>query len=248
MKLACCDIGNTKIKIGVYDRDTLLSFLSFSSIRETKDYLKKLHPDATAISSVVPKTLSVIDAFFRKELGIRPFLLDNQKKYRLKIEYDTPETLGNDRICTSEGAFKLYTDKKQFKENEILVAADLGTACTINIVEYPDRFTGGLISPGQGLLFKGMKLYTAQLPQAAHSDYAALVGKNTKECIASGIRNSILGLLERVYYKLSSESSIAAFYITGGNAPQFIDDLNFQFEHRSDLLIIGIKSIYDYNN
>ncbi len=247
MILACCDIGNTNIKVGVYDRENLAAFHTFSSIQETKNFLAKLQPEAAALSSVVPGTQAIIQDFLQEELAVDPYIINTNSKLHLKIEYETPETLGTDRICSAEGALNLYSKEKKLIDNDILIAADLGTACTINIIQAPDRFTGGLIAPGQGLLFKALKLHTAQLPEVSLSDYNSFIGKTTSECIASGVRHSIQGLLNYSYKKLSETGRIAGFYLTGGNAPYFLNDLDFSFEFIPHLLVSGIKSIYDLN-
>jgi pantothenate kinase type III len=92
-----------------------------------------------------------------------------------------------------------------------------------------------------------MKLYTAQLPEASMSDYSGVTGRSTRECIASGVRNSISGLFEKIVNNLSQNKKVADVYITGGNAPLFLEDLNFRFNYIPELLIRGIKSVYNYN-
>jgi type III pantothenate kinase len=244
---ACCDIGNTKIKIGLFDDDQLTEFLTFHTMKDAVRSLRSVKPDEVVISSVVPQKSQTIVDFCRYERGMDAFIIDKDKKYRLEIDYKTPESLGVDRICSSEAAFKIYSETNELHENEIMIVADFGTAITIDIITSPNIFSGGLIAPGPGLLFKAMKLYTAQLPEAFHSDYTGMIGKDTKSCIASGVVNSVTGLINRVYNSLSETNKIAAIFITGGNAHLFLNDFNFEYNYKPDLLLLGMKSIFDLN-
>lgn len=247
MILACCDIGNTRIKIGVFNNDELINFVSFNNAGEAISFIIPLNPDSCAVSSVVPERSSAFINSFEKESGKKVFRIDLSKKLHLKIAYKSSSSLGTDRICNSEGAYKLFTDKNKLRGKEIIVTADFGTASTYNIIKAPDIFSGGIIAPGPGILFKAMNLYTAQLPEVFPDDYKELIGTDTKSCIASGVMNSVPGLAERIIKKLAEEYEIAEIYVTGGNASLFRKDFNFRYTHVPELLIIGMKAIFDLN-
>jgi type III pantothenate kinase len=114
--------------------------------------LRSVKPDEVVISSVVPQKSQTIVDFCRYERGMDAFIIDKDKKYRLEIDYKTPESLGVDRICSSEAAFKIYSETNELHENEIMIVADFGTAITIDIITSPNIFSGGAYCTGTGIV------------------------------------------------------------------------------------------------
>ncbi len=138
------------------------------------------------------------------------FIISNKAKFNLNINYDTPETLGIDRICSSEGAFYLFKNSEDFKNynaETYIVTIDFGTATTINIIDYPATFIGGIISPGLKMMFNSLNKSTAQLPDVDPYDYLDLIGRTTNSSIATGVINSSIGLIDKLLSYIKNDLS-----------------------------------------
>ncbi len=99
------------------------------------------------------------------------------------------------------------------------------------------------------MMFKSLNNNTAQLPQAYAADYKNIIGKSTRESIASGVMNSAAGLLDlsirRIKEELEPEKIY--FYVTGGNYERIKPFLGFAHYYKDSLVLYGVKAIYDKN-
>ncbi len=251
--LLACDIGNSRIKVGVFSDDNLVEFYSFENIELFDKFFLNKNFDQIAISSVVPNLTKKLILKLKDYSEATPFVIDRNVKLNLKIEYDTIETLGIDRICSAEGAFYLYKKSNEsgnYNHRTFILSIDLGTATTINIISFPGVFIGGSIAPGIQLMFDSLNTKTAQLPNVLESNYKSIIGKDTSSSIVSGVINSTIGFIERTINYLKNEMNGSEFkiFITGGNAEKIAPHLNFKVSLVKELVLIGIKSIYDKNN
>jgi type III pantothenate kinase len=243
--IVTCDIGNTNIKAAIFNDNKLTEFHILNNVIELIDLINKIKISEIIVSSVVPtKTISLKEGLHR--LNLKPIILDKNSSFNLKIEYDSRETLGIDRICSAEGALHLYCLNNEFKKDQIIISIDLGTATTLNIIKYPGIFVGGIIAPGIDLMFKSLNSETAQLPIVTGEEYKDIIGKTTNESIASGVINSAAGLIDRSIKLIQSESKAAELiiYITGGNFESIKEFLNFEYIYEKALVLYGINSIY----
>jgi type III pantothenate kinase len=246
--LLACDIGNTNIKAGFFAEDMLKDFHFFQGVSDLIDLIKKNKSRDIVISSVVPsKTEYLINCL--NDLKLSPILINKNSSFNLKIDYNSPETLGIDRICSAEGSYHLYCRKKEFKKEQIIMSIDLGTATTLNVVKYPGIFNGGIIAPGTELMFKSLKYDTALLPHVTSEDYKEIIGRTTNESIASGVMHSAAGLIERAINLIKTETNAkdVYVYITGGNFGNIKRFLKFDYIYERGLVLYGINAIYKKN-
>lgn len=138
-----CDIGNSKIKAGLFSDDKIIESFMFENISQVKLLYADGNISFTGISSVVPSESDELKKFLNSK-SFPYHLITKDSTSNLKILYKTPETLGTDRICSAEGAYFL---NGKINKDEILVSIDLGTATTINVILYPGDFAGGVIAP-----------------------------------------------------------------------------------------------------
>ena len=245
------DIGNSKIKIGSFKNNTLINIQRFDNVQSANNFILSSSAKEIGISSVVPqKTKELLEEI--KKSSIKSFIISRDLKFNLKLNYDSIETLGIDRICSAEGAYLLFKNGSDFinyNENIYLISIDLGTALTINVINYPGEFSGGLIIPGAKMMFTALTRNTAQLPETNLSDYKNFIGKTTTQSIASGVLNSAIGAIERTinYIQTELKAEELRIYITGGNAERILPHLKFKFEHIKGLVLYGIKAIYEKN-
>lgn len=251
MIFTAIDIGNTNIKIGVFINNVFTQFVFFNNLNEAESFLLQLNLSKAAISSVVPSVTEEIKKFIKDKFGFEPFVITKESIFSFDISYETPDTLGYDRICSCEGALYVIKSKNICAQNNwFVVTTDLGTATTVNIVKNGNEFMGGIIAPGLFTMAKSLYKNTAQLPQIEFGSYSSLIGRSTEKAIESGIINATLGLYDKTIEYLKNEKSASEifFFLTGGNAEYITNHIKGEFTFIKELVILGIKSIYDLNN
>jgi type III pantothenate kinase len=251
--LIAVDIGNTRIKAGLFENNKLSDLFFFADTTDLLMFINENKKNNVAVSSVVPdKTKNIADEV-KALTGKDIFVIDKKIKTNLKISYKTPETLGIDRFCSAEGAYSLFKKSRNYEnytDKTYIISLDLGTATTINIVEYPGIFIGGLIAPGLNLMFESLKERTAQLPLLDVSNFISTIGNDTNSSIASGVITSAVGMIEKTINDLKAERSARKVfvYLTGGNAEKIIPHLNFNFVYEEGLVLYGVNALYKLNH
>ena len=243
------DIGNTNIKTGYFIKNELDDFVIFRNPDELFESLKHYDFNEAAISYVVPALTERVKQFLKEELKITPYIISKDSLFNLKLDYQTPETLGIDRICSAEAAFNIFNIDKEINKETYLLTIDFGTATTINITVPPCNFIGGLIAPGINTMFNSLNSKTAQLPGLNFSDYKSLIGKDTNSSIASGIITTTVGMIEKTINHLKEKYGAKDIkcFITGGNVKQVQQFLPEDFIYDEALVLKGVISVYNLN-
>lgn len=246
------DIGNSLIKAGFYENNELTGFYKIEKDELSEELFKDKQVTSCAVSSVVPAITDKLENIINSVYGFTPYYINRNSALNITIDYETPATLGIDRICGSCGAMSLFDESNEnntYSGNDIIITVDFGTATTINVIKYNSKFTGGIIAPGINTMFTSLRDKTAMLPEVTVADYDQVVGRSTKKSMASGVINSTAGLLDKLLTTLSEEKTNPRFhvYLTGGNASLFSPFLNFEHKVVPDLVLVGIKKIYELN-
>jgi type III pantothenate kinase len=192
------------------------------------------------ISSVVPPVFHSVRTGLIKVLGKQPMVVGPGLKTGLNIHMDVPSQVGSDRIVIAVAALA------EFKAPLILM--DLGTATTIEVVEPDNQYMGGVIIPGIKVSLDALTSRAAQLPGISLEQPQHVIGKNTVDCMRSGMMYGtaamIDGLIDRIEEELGHSSTLVA---TGGMA-QFVAPLcKHQILLDKDLLLKGLNIIYKKN-
>ncbi len=250
------DIGNTNIKIGIFDGDNLVASWRVSTVAEHTsdqygmiiyDLLKQAGAsfsdiDGAVMSSVAPYLNYTIEHMCSYYLGTKPLVVDSKTDTGIQIEYDNPAELGSDRIVGASEAFKTYGGP--------VIVVDFGSATTFNLVTADGRYIGGAIAPGIKTATESLVNTAAKLPRIELSTPTSIVGKSTVSCMQSGIIYGYTGLVKYLVekYKALDEMSGAKVIATGGLS---------EIAHKTEtglidvidraLALKGLKSIYDRN-
>jgi type III pantothenate kinase len=203
--------------------------------------------ESAGISSVVPSKTLALTERIEKISGVHPYIIDRSFPFGFTLNYETPETLGIDRICSAEGALHtIQSESPRFtgRKNNYIIIIDFGTATTLNILRMPGEFLGGMILPGIETMINSLYKNAAQLPTASEKEYKHFIGSNTLSSIASGVINSNAGLIHMVrdHLKKKGAGEIKIF-VTGGNAEKIIPIFDFQFKFEKALVLIGINEV-----
>ena len=252
--LLAIDIGNTNLVIGCIKNDQILFKARIATDRlrtsdqygvEIKNMLEAYGVQIKAIadciiSSVVPPVFNSVKTGVIKIIGKQPMVVGPGLKTGLNIHVDVPSQVGSDRIVIAVAALAEYKAP--------LILMDLGTATTIEVVEPENTYLGGVIIPGVKISLDALTSRAAQLPGISLDRPKQVIGKNTIDCMRSGMiygtASMIDGLIDRMEEELGHPSTLVA---TGGMA-QFITPLckhNIILE--KDLLLKGLNIIYKKN-
>jgi type III pantothenate kinase len=245
-----CDIGNSRIKAGIFVDNELKDLLFFSDLKNLLADFRSRPITDFAVSSVVPNKQSRLADELRKNFHVEPFVINHQKTFNLKLNYDSLKSLGVDRVCSLEGAYFLYKrDHDALPEHEFIISIDCGTATTVNIVKHPADFIGGMIAPGPKMMLRALQNHTSQLPKVNPEHYTTLIAQDTKSSMASGVVNSSVGLIEKIinHMYVHHDAKDLHIYITGGNAEYLIPRFDFEFIYEKALVLYGIKAIFEKN-
>jgi len=252
--LLAIDIGNTNIVIGCIRNDEILFTARIATDRtrtsdqygvEIKNMLEAFGVSRSdisdcIISSVVPPVFNSVRTGVLKVIGKQPMVVGPGLKTGLNIHVDVPSQVGSDRIVIAVAALAEYEAP--------LVLMDMGTATTIEVVEPENVYMGGVIFPGVMVSLDALTSRAAQLPGISLDKPKSVIGKNTVDCMRSGMMYGtaamIDGIVDRIEEELGHKSTLIA---TGGMA-RFITPLcrhNIILER--DLLLKGLNIIYKKN-
>lgn len=252
--LLAIDIGNTNIVIGGIRDDEIIfeARIATDRIKTSDQYAAEIKSvlslfevtpaelDDCIISSVVPPVFNSVRTGIMKVIGKPPIIVGPGIKTGLNIQMDTPSQVGSDRIVIAVAALAEYEPP--------LTLLDLGTATTIEVVDKGNVYLGGCIIPGVRISLEALTSRTAQLPGISLDKPRRVIGKNTVDCMRSGVMYGAAamldGMLDRVEEELGYSTTVVA---TGGMAPFVVPLCKRDIKVERDLLLKGLNILYKKN-
>lgn len=246
--LLTLDIGNTNIKSALFKGDDMNEFMVHPDAEKAMQYFDLKKFNEIACCSVNPFIEQILNKYFVKR-GYSVFTISFQNKFNLKINYETPESLGMDRVCSAVGALDIATNGKMLSDNQYLICVDFGTATTINIVSPSGEFIGGLIAPGINTMLKSLNEKTAQLPLIQLNSYKGIIGNSTSSAMTGGVITATIGMINETVNELKFKSNqiLPLIFVTGGNAELVIPHIKYKTIFEAALLLKGLKVVYELN-
>lgn len=236
------DQGNSSTKLVVYDALTREELKCAVLTEPTgNEIIKEKLADCKVIAAIgcnvandrsLKELMKSIDTDTKIELT-------NDTPVPLHNLYGSPETLGADRLAAAVGASALMP-------GEDMLVADIGTACTFDVVTSEGEYLGGNISPGPGMRLRALNRFTARLPLVSgHADFIPGIGSNTVEALRCGAMRGVVA--ELLYY--SGYGKTRRIVLSGGWAPEIAallpDDISYSL--RPHLVNEGLNHILHYN-
>lgn len=233
------DLGNTYAKTGLFDQDTLLECRNRLTVSELQQYIAGTLP-ARLIFASTSRSEAELEQLFGAE-GRQVLALTPTLSVPLEKLYDTPQTLGADRLAAAVGARVLLP-----AHNALVI--DMGTCITYDYVDTAGRFHGGLISPGLRMRFRAMHTFTGRLPLLEPpADFPLLVGKSTAHAMQSGVLNGLLAELNGLIAAYREQYSDFQVIMCGGDAPLFETRLKEPIFAAPSLVLVGLNRILQYH-
>ena len=252
--LLAIDIGNTNIVIGCIREDEILFQARIATDRtrtsdqygvEIKNMLeafgvRKEDIDDCIISSVVPPVFNSVKTGVVKVIGKQPMVVGPGLKTGLNIQIEVPSQVGSDRIVIAVAALA--------EHKAPLILMDLGTATTIEVVEPENVYVGGVIIPGVRTSLDALISKAAQLPGISLDQPKKVIGKNTVDCMRSGMIYGTAGMIDGIIDRMEEELGHSSTLIATGGMAQFITPLcRHSILLDKDLLLKGLNILYKKN-
>lgn len=227
------DIGNTRIKTASFNNSSLIEKQTFKDIAELNSALKGKNFDHCIVSSVSVNPTNILPQLPVQGKKIQ---LTTALGLPITIAYDTPHTLGVDRIAAACGALQLFP-------NRDCLVIDMGTCITYDFLSAKGVYEGGAIAPGVRMRFKAMNRFTARLPLAEPIANAPLTGKSTISSMQSGVINGVLEEIKGFISRYQSQHTELATVVCGGDIAFFENNIKPSIFVAPDLVLIGLNRI-----
>jgi type III pantothenate kinase len=252
--LACIDIGNTHIKIGLFKGQQMMHHWRIATDRaRLADEYAMLLLDLFAsegvdrtvikgcvISSVVPALAQEFAELSVHHLHKEPLIIGTGIKTGLPIHTDYPSEVGSDLIANAVAAKALYGTP--------VIVIGMGTATTISAVSAEGNFEGVAIAPGIATGAEALFRFAASLPQVALVRPPHAIGKNTIHSMQSGLVWGFGGLVKELTNRIQAELGGNAHVVaTGGLAGLLASEIDIIEAVEPNLTLIGLRIIYEMN-
>ncbi|NTU53307.1 MAG: type III pantothenate kinase [Chlorobiaceae bacterium] len=228
------DIGNTTTTAAVFRGKAEPSVESMASngyadTDRMADLFRRLSgrygaPEAIALCSVVPGITAACTTLLGSMFPVPVLHISSALRLPFRLDYGDCRTFGADRLA-------LCAWGRHLCEGRAVIAIDIGTAITFDVLGSDGAYRGGLIMPGIDMMAGSLHSRTAQLPLVEIGKPDKLLGRSTEECIRSGIYwgavSQIGGLVDVVADELireSGEPSVEVI-VTGGNSRSIASEI-----------------------
>jgi type III pantothenate kinase len=257
--LLAIDIGNTNIKLGLYDGERRLEVWRLATDRQrlTDEYAVLVHNlfelggydwaavRGCAISCVVPPLTEVWTDLARRYLNVEPVVIGPGVKTGMRLLIDTPRELGADRVAHAVAAYKRFGGP--------VIVIEFGTATVFDVVSGEGDYIGGVIAPNIVISAEALGKAAARLFQVEVVRPPRVIGKNTVQYMQSGIvfgyTGLVEGIVERIWAELGERATVVA---TGGLSKLILESLppdHQVIDHVVDHLVLeGVRLIYELHH
>ena len=244
--LLVVDIGNTLIKFGIFDSNTLLTKFSIPSLRNysNEDILAAvglnldLPIENALLCSVVPEIDETVAILIAEKCGVDPVFVNNDLNFGFKINYKPLSAIGSDRLLNSFAATQKYGTP--------CIVCSFGTATTVDVVNANKELLGGIIAPGLETMAKALHLSASRLPDVTIEKPPSIIANNTADSIRSGIYFGQMGMIEGIIQRMSDDlGSKPTVIATGGFAQVVEDETNVIDIVDENLLLEGLNLLFN---
>ena len=233
------DIGNTKIKAGIFIENELTETFVFdkNEIGKIESLVRKFLPTHTVLSSVGETFVGLENMLAEKSNFIK---LSHQTKLPFTSTYQTPQTLGVDRIAAVAGAVGLFSDKN-------CLVIDMGTCITFDFVSDNCEYFGGAISPGLNMRLQAMHQFTKKLPLVSFRLISEFIGNTTETSILSGAFFGVVGEINQTIERYEEQFGPIQVITCGGDSALFDKHIKRDIFAAPFLVLYGLNKISSIN-
>ena len=234
------DIGNNFFKLGIFENSNLV-FSFFDKNDKIDVEIEKIIINYRKITSALISNVSSVKINdILNKLNIKIYELDSTFIFPFKLNYKTPESLGNDRLALAAAATILFPNS-----NNLVI--DAGTCITIDFIDNNNRFIGGSISPGVKMRYDSLNHYTANLPLLKSENNFNYPGDSTNASIHAGIIGGVSNEINGFIKQINSRNNKVNVILTGGDAKILSKTLKITIFANQNFILEGLNSILNLN-
>lgn len=249
------DVGNTNIKVGVFDgKELLTTFRMNSQIAHTTDeygmmlkQIPKLNGididkvEGAIISSVVPKVMESLTNAIVKYFGIKPIIVGPGIKTGIKLTSSNPKEVGSDRLVDVVSGYEKYGGP--------LLVIDFGTATTYNLVTEDGSFSVGITAPGVKISAKALWEDAAKLPEIEIKKPNSILATETVTSMQAGLIYGQIGATKYIIEQIKKEMGYDTLEVvaTGGMGSVISPEVEEIDHYDINLTIDGLRILYEKN-
>ncbi|MEV8514438.1 type III pantothenate kinase [Dactylosporangium sp. NPDC051484] len=251
--LLCIDIGNTNTVLATFEGEKIVhSWRIKTDARATADELGLLYrgllaTDAVSLTgiaacSTVPAALRSLRSMLQRYYGNVPtVIVEPGVRTGVQLAIDNPKEVGTDRVANTLAAYTLYGGPS--------IVVDFGTSTNFDVVSARGEFLGGVLAPGIEISVDALAGRAAQLRKVELVKPPRVIGKNTVECLQSGVVYGFAGQVDGVVRGVTAElgGNVKAVVATGGLASIVIGECQSVTHHEPMLTLIGLRLIFERN-
>lgn len=250
--LLCIDIGNTNTVLATFDGEQIVhSWRVKTDARNTADELglmfrgllagDNVEITGVAACSTVPAALRSLRTMLGRYYGGLPaVIVEPGVRTGVQLAIDNPKEVGADRVVNTLAAHALYGGPA--------IVVDFGTSTNFDAISARGEFLGGVLAPGIEISVEALAARAAQLRKVELIKPARIIGKNTVECLQSGVVYGFAGQVDGVVNRMIEElGGVTAVIATGGLAPVVIGECRTITHHEPMITLIGLRMVYERN-
>jgi type III pantothenate kinase len=260
--LLCVDVGNTQIALGLYphepdapdevDPPLVRDWRMRTDPRMTADELEVafaglLGPYAGQVTGIA--ALSTVPTLLRElrllidRRDVPAVVVGPGVRTGVPLLVDNPREVGADRVMNTLAAHRLY--------GTACIVVDFGTSTNIDVVSAKGEFLGGALAPGIEISMEALATRAAALRTVELVRPRSVIGKNTVECLQSGVlygfAGQVDGLVRRIVAELGPKAGPVTVLGTGGLAPLVSGESETITEFVPDLTLLGLRLTHQRN-
>ena len=249
------DVGNTNIKIGIFDGKNLITTFRMNSqiVHTTDEYglmLKQIPEvqgidltkiEGAIISSVVPKVMESLHNAIVKYFGIKPIIVGPGIKTGIKLTSSNPKEVGADRLVDVVSGYEKYGGP--------LLVIDFGTATTYNLVTADGSFSVGITAPGVKISAKALWEDAAKLPEIEIKKPSSILATETVTSMQAGLIYGQIGATKYIIEQVKKEMGYDNLKVvaTGGMGSIISPEVEEIDYYDINLTIDGLRILYEKN-
>lgn len=234
------DVGNSRIKAAVFEGDILLEYFVFMK-EELQKNIQNVLKNFTNTTHLVVASVGNVEkqAFLAFEKDVAIHFVSHGDQFPFANEYETPLTLGIDRMVLAAGATLQFPGK-----NRLII--DAGTCLTFDFINDSNEYLGGAIAPGLQLRYKSLHDFTANLPLLTLENPKDIVGNSTAESIHSGVVNGLVYEIDGFIDEYRALYSNFIIILTGGDTDFLAKRLKNTIFANSNFLLESLNQTFQY--
>jgi type III pantothenate kinase len=250
--LLCIDIGNTNTVLATFEGEKIVhSWRVKTDARNTADELglmfrgllagDNVEITGVAACSTVPAALRSLRTMLnRYYAGIPTVIVEPGVKTGVQLAIDNPKEVGSDRVVNTLAAYTLFGGPA--------IVVDFGTSTNFDAISARGEFLGGVLAPGIEISVEALAARAAQLRKVELIKPPRVIGKNTVECLQSGVVYGFAGQVDGIVERMIGElGPVTAVIATGGLAPVVVSECRTLTHHEPMITLIGLRLIFDRN-